>query len=126
MSNYLITGGAGFYGSILKESLLEEGHFCVSIDLEHDDFKHDNLVAIQGDIRDEALLKDIFSKYKFECVFHCAALLAHDTKEFKNLWTSNVDGTRLVADYAIEYGCPELMFISSNCSSERKPPNFLR
>ncbi|CCY24467.1 nucleoside-diphosphate-sugar epimerase [Brachyspira sp. CAG:484] len=38
MGTYLITGGAGFFGSILKEELLNKGHTCVSIDLEPDDY----------------------------------------------------------------------------------------
>ena len=41
MKSYLITGGAGFFGTILKKHLLSNGAKCVSIDLEKDDFKHD-------------------------------------------------------------------------------------
>ena len=40
MNTYLITGGAGFFGSILKEILLAGGNRCVSIDLEPDNFEH--------------------------------------------------------------------------------------
>ena len=86
MKNVLITGGAGFYGSILKVELIKDGYFCVSIDLEDDDYKNENFVAIKGDIRDKELLDSIFNKYKFEVVFHCAAILAHDEKNKKNLW----------------------------------------
>ncbi len=100
MSTYLITGGAGFFGSILKEKLLLDGHFCVSIDLEPDNYVHNNFIAIQGDIRDTKLLNDIFEKYNFDAIFHCAALLAHVKKDMKNLWTSNVDGTLNIAKYA--------------------------
>ena len=46
MGTYLITGGAGFFGSILKEELLNKGHTCVSIDLEPDDYQHENFTAI--------------------------------------------------------------------------------
>ncbi len=31
---YLITGGAGFFGTILKKELLKDNNFWVSIDLE--------------------------------------------------------------------------------------------
>lgn len=115
MKQYLITGGAGFYGSILKKELLKEGNFCVSIDLEKDDYKHENFVAIKGDIRDKGLLDEIFNKYKFDAIFHCAALLAHEVKNKNDLWTSNVDGTQNIVDYAIKNGCKKLLFISSNC-----------
>lgn len=115
MKTYLITGGAGFYGSILKEELLKDGAFCVSIDLEADGYKAENFIAIQGDIRDTKLLKEVFGKYQFDAIFHCAALLAHEVKDADKLWTSNVDGTRNIVQFAIENQCKKLLFISSNC-----------
>ena len=115
MKTYLITGGAGFYGSILKRELIKEGNFCVSIDLETDNYEHSNFIAIKGDIRDKNALDSIFSKYKFDAIFHCAALLAHDTKKKDDLWTSNVDGTKNIVEYAINNNCKKIFFISSNC-----------
>lgn len=112
---YLITGGAGFYGSILKKQLIEDGNFCVSIDLEKDNYENENFVAIQGDIRNLDTLEEIFKTYKFDAIFHCAALLAHDTKNKKDLWTSNVDGTKNIVNYAIKNQCKQIQFISSNC-----------
>ncbi len=115
MNTYLITGGAGFFGSILKEELLRQGNKCISIDLEPDEFKHENFTAIQGDIRDTKLLDKIFSEYKFDAIFHCAALLAHVKKELKNLWSSNVDGTKNIAEYAKKYNVRKIIFTSTNC-----------
>lgn len=115
MKKYLITGGAGFFGSILKKSLIEDGNFCVSIDLEKDEYENENFIAIKGDIRDKNTLDEIFNKYQFDAIFHCAALLAHEIKNKDDLWTSNVDGTQNIVDYAIKYGCKKLIFISSNC-----------
>jgi len=115
MKKFLITGGAGFFGSILKQELLKDGHFCVSIDLEKDDYKHENFVAIKGDIRDKETLNQLFDKYKFDAIFHCAALLAHEVKDKNDLWTSNVDGTKNIVEYAIKNECKKIMFISSNC-----------
>ena len=115
MACYLITGGAGFFGSILKQYLLNDGDSCVSIDLEHDDFKHQNFSSYQGDINDNKLMTEIFSKYKFDAIFHCAALLAHVKKDIKRLWKSNVNGTENIYKYAINYGVNKIVFISSNC-----------
>ena len=111
----MITGGAGFFGSILKQALLADGNFCVSIDIEPDDFTHENFIAIQGDIRDKKLLTKIFSENKFDAIFHCAALLAHEVKDKNELWTSNVDGTKNLVDFALNNGCKKLIFVSSNC-----------
>ena len=44
MKKYLITGGSGFYGSLLKEELLRNGSFVINIDLEKDDYEHKNLI----------------------------------------------------------------------------------
>ncbi len=115
MKKYLITGGAGFFGSILKQNLLEEDNYVVSIDLQQDDYEHENFEHIQGDIRDIELLNSIGKKHKFDAIFHCAALLAHEVKDKNDLWTSNVDGTQNIANFAIENGCKKIVFISSNC-----------
>lgn len=112
---FFVTGGAGFFGSILKQELLADGNKVVSIDLEEDDFVHKNFTPIRGDIRDKKLLNKINKEYKFDAVFHCAALLAHEVKDKKELWTSNVVGTENVARFAIQNKCKKLFFISSNC-----------
>ena len=115
MSCFLITGGAGFFGSILKKELLAKGHKCVSIDLCPDPDKHENLTSILGDIRDKELVEKIFSENQFDAVFHMAAMLAHDRKRINNLWTSNVDGTEIIADACIRHDVNKLVFTSSNC-----------
>ena len=60
MANVLLTGGAGFFGNILKHRLLEQGVTCVSIDLLQDGTTHENLIPVQGDIRDRTLLDRLF------------------------------------------------------------------
>lgn len=115
MKKYLITGGAGFFGSILKQDLLNDGNFCVNIDLEEDNYQHENYISITGDIRNKNLLQKIFSEHKFDAIFHCAALLAHEVKDEDALWNSNVGGTQNIAECAVEYGCKKIIFISSNC-----------
>lgn len=115
MHNVLITGGAGFFGELLKNKLLADGVNCVSIDLERDDTSHPGLTAVQGDIRDVALMERIFSEHRFDAIFHCAAILAHCVKDKRYLWSCNVDGTRTVAEFAKKHGVPKLVFTSSNC-----------
>jgi nucleoside-diphosphate-sugar epimerase len=115
MKTVLVTGGAGFFGELLKKQLLNNGFYCVSIDLEDDQLFHPNLVSIKGDIRNLETLEPLFSKYKFEVVFHCAAILAHAVKDKNLLWTSNVDGTKNIAELAKNYNVKQFIFISSNC-----------
>lgn len=115
MESILLTGGSGFFGSIFKQKLLAMNYCFVNIDLENDDYIHENLVSIKGDIRDRNLLTKIFSEYKFKYIVHCAAILAHATNDKKFLWSSNVDGTRNIAEFAKKFKIPKVIFISSNC-----------
>lgn len=105
----LITGGEGFFGSLLKTELEKQKFTCVSIDLQK------GPTSIQGDIRNKQTLEHIFSNYKFDAIFHCAAILAHEVKDKKFLWSSNVDGTRSIAEFAKKYMVPKVVFTSSNC-----------
>jgi UDP-glucose 4-epimerase len=115
MKNVLVTGGSGFFGGVLKRRLLAEGYRATNIDLVADADRHANLQSIQGDIRDAALLNELFAREKFDAVMHCAALLAHDTIDDNALWTSNVDGTRNLAEACRVHRVPKLIFTSTNC-----------
>jgi nucleoside-diphosphate-sugar epimerase len=111
----LVTGGSGFFGGVLKRRLLSEGFAVTNIDLVRDDDAHPALTSVQGDIRDAELLARLFAEHRFEAVFHCAAMLAHDVTDEKMLWTSNVDGTQRLAEAAVAAGVQKFVFISSNC-----------
>lgn len=112
----LVTGGSGFYGGLLKERLLKEGHEVVNVDLCRDDYSHPCLISYKGDIRDEKFMDEtVFGAHSITAVFHCAAILAHDVSDENFLWTSNVDGTRVVAETAARHGVRHIVFTSSNC-----------
>jgi UDP-glucose 4-epimerase len=132
MAHVLVTGGSGFFGGILKRRLLAEGHSCTNIDLVLDPDNHPNLISVLGDIRDTAVLQQVFATHNFTAVFHCAAQLAHDAIDDNLLWTSNVDGTRNLAEAAKHFDVKKFIFISSNCLwasnlghdvAEDEPPN---
>ncbi len=115
MKHILVTGGSGFFGGILKRRLLTEGCAVTNIDLVADPDVHAKLTSIRGDIRDRALLQTVFAQEHFFSVMHCAAMLAHDTISDEELWTSNVDGTRNIAEACRAAGVRKLVNISSNC-----------
>lgn len=115
MKKMLVTGASGFFGGVLKRRLLAEGYACVNIDPVADTDRHPQLRSIQGDIRDVHLLQSLFAEERFDAVMHCAAMLAHDTVDDQTLWTSNVDGTRNVAEACRRHGVKTLVFTSTNC-----------
>lgn len=115
MNTVLVTGGSGFFGDVLKTRLLADGFRCVSIDLQRDTTRHPALLSIEGDIRDVALIERLFATHRFAAVFHCAAILAHDVHQRAALWSSNVDGTVILARVAQLHRVPKTVYISSNC-----------
>ena len=116
MKTILVTGASGFFGAVLKRRLLADGHTVVNLDLLPDpDGSQANLTSVEGDIRDRPLLDRLFREHRFDGVVHCAAKLAHDTVTEQDLWSSNVDGTRNVAQACLDHGVPVLVNISTNC-----------
>ena len=102
----LVIGGAGFLATCRSggywrgDSLSPTLTWCVMSTR----MRCEMLTSIQEDIRDVQLLQRTFAKHKFEVVLHCAAMLAHNVSDKTLLWTSNVDGKRIVAAAALATG----------------------
>ncbi|HYZ73723.1 MAG TPA: NAD(P)-dependent oxidoreductase [Chthoniobacterales bacterium] len=115
MKTYIVTGGSGFFGSILKRRLLENGDSVVSIDIHPDEDHHSNLESVQADIADRERMAEVFGRHRVDGVFHVAAELAHAVECEKSLWRSNVTGTEVIAEATRKAQIPSLVFTSSNC-----------
>ncbi len=115
METVLVTGGAGFFGDILKRSLLMRGYKVVSVDLEKDAAVHERLTTVQGDIRNAQLLDRLFKTHHFSAVFHLAAILAHAVQDQDFLWSCNVDGTRELVEAMKRHNVQKVIFTSTNC-----------
>ena len=76
MNKIFITGGAGYVGAVLVPHLLEKGYFVTVMDLmiygEAVLPKHPNLHSVKGDIRDQALLKELIPGH--HAVIHLACI----------------------------------------------------
>lgn len=73
----LVTGGAGYIGSILTEELLRDGHQVVVYDnllKGHRAGVPEEAIFVQGDLRENKKLIDLFRTHKTEAVIHMAAL----------------------------------------------------
>src|SRR5437763_3083018 len=115
METVLVTGGSGFFGDVLKTRRLADGFRVANVDLHCDASEHPALVPVEGDVRDAALLARLFDEHQFAAVFHCAAVLAHDVQHVDALWSSNVEGTAVVARLVQRHSVRKLIYTSSNC-----------
>lgn len=94
MKTFLVTGGAGFIGSHLCESIIKNGDKVIIVDNFNDYYDpkikkynlneikntirkynifQDKFVVYEGDIRDKKILKEIFS-HKIDIIVHLAAM----------------------------------------------------
>ncbi len=113
---FVVTGGAGFFGSVLLQHLVESDHEVLSIDCLSDQDIDAKYYTAQVDVTDRGALKHTIEKFgKVDGIFHLAAVLAHDRKQFHRLWSTNVNGTHNVMEIARELKIPKVVFTSSNC-----------
>ena len=120
----LITGGAGSIGQELVRQLApknkifiidqnETGAFDLTEELR---LKGHNVNCRIGDVRDYKTLEDVFSDFKPQVVFHCAAL-KHVTPNEQypiEAINTNILGTYNVIHLAKRYGVKKLVNISTD------------
>lgn len=112
MKNILVTGGAGFIGSVfVKQMLKKYDDQIINLDLltyagNLENLKeienHPNYTFIKGDIRDQALIKEIFQTYKIDTVINFAAE-SHVDRSIEDpqvFLTTNILGTQVLLDQA--------------------------
>lgn len=112
----LVTGGSGFFGDFFIGVVLSRGAHVINVDIVDSERRHERLVHIKADIRDQVQLKQAFSAApRIDTVFHFAALLAHGDITDQAMWEVNVTGTQHVLNACAERGVTRLVFTSTNC-----------
>ena len=73
-------------------------------------------VAVLGDISDEALLAELFERYRPDCIYHAAAFKHVPLMEANPIAVirNNVLGTWVLAKAAARYGVKQLLMISTD------------
>lgn len=108
---YLITGGAGFLGINLCRFLVARGQKVVTLDIAP--FTYPDMAgqvqAITGDIRHPEAVR--VALHGADIVVHAAAALPLCSRA--DIFTTEVDGTRIVLDEAQRAGVPRVIHIST-------------
>ena len=121
----LVTGGAGYIGSHTCVELLNSGYEVVVIDnlcnsskksLERvEEICGKKLAFYEGDVRDEALLKQIFAEHSIDCVIHFAGLKAvgESVAIPWKYYDNNLNTTLVLTKVMNEVGVKNIIFSSS-------------
>jgi UDP-glucose 4-epimerase len=121
---YLVTGGAGFIGSHIAQTLLEQGkpvrvldNFSTgkreNIEVLTRQFGRDQLEVLEGDVRDASRVKEAVSG--IEVIFHEAAFVSvpQSMDEPQECFDVNLTGTSLLFDAARRAGVRRAVVASS-------------
>jgi len=74
--NILVTGGAGYIGSVAVEQLLKAGESVIVLDnlcQGHRQAVHPEALFIKGDLRDRDIVNALFEQYAVDAVMHFAS-----------------------------------------------------
>lgn len=125
MKTILVTGGAGYIGSHTSLQLLEESYNVIVLDnlsnsspealRRVENLTGKSVTLVQGDIRDTALLNDIFGQNSIDAVIHFAGLKAVGESVEKPIeyYENNVYGTLCLCKAMRKHGVKNLVFSSS-------------
>ncbi len=114
----LVTGGAGYIGSVIVEELLARGHTPIVYDSfakGHHAALPADVTVVEGDIRDTALLIETMRRERIDAVIHMVGLIevglsATNPAAF---FETNVGGSMSVVRAMIETGVRRLVFSST-------------
>jgi UDP-glucose 4-epimerase len=123
----LVTGGAGYIGSVVAAQLRDAGHDVVVLDsLErgHREAVPEGCDFIQADLLDPPALAKAFAAHRFEGVLHFAALalVAESVEHPERYHRGNFVGTLNLLDAMREADVKRLVF-SSTCATYGEPQN---
>ncbi|NSW52309.1 MAG: NAD-dependent epimerase/dehydratase family protein [Anaerolineae bacterium] len=118
MEKALVTGGAGFIGSHVAESLVGLGMQVTVLDDLSGGFLDnvpDGARFVEGSVNDMALVNDLFGDEKFDYVYHLAAYAAEGLSHFIKVFNyqNNLMGSIHLINAAVNHNVRCFVFTSS-------------
>lgn len=116
--NSLVTGGAGFIGSHVARHCLALGHNVIVLDDLSGGFEDhipEGATFVKGSVTDHKLISELFSKYKFDYVYHLAAYAAEGLSHFirRFNYETNLIGSINLINEAVKAEVKCFVFTSS-------------
>ncbi len=116
--NILVTGGAGYIGSVVVEQLLQDGHSVYVIDslaTGHRDALGLEAIFREADIGGPGVLDDLFNEVHVEAVVHLAgdSLIGVSMKDPGKFFRNNLSNGIALLDCMARHGVTRMVFSSS-------------
>lgn len=116
--NVLVTGGAGYIGSVTVEALVARGHTVTVLDnlsTGHQGAVHADAAFVRADLRDAGVVGEALEAGGIEAVIHFAAysLVGESMREPIRYFGNNVVGTLTLLGAMIERGVRRLVLSST-------------
>ncbi|MCX6356704.1 MAG: NAD-dependent epimerase/dehydratase family protein [Candidatus Aureabacteria bacterium] len=106
-----ITGASGFIGSNLTARLISSGAELYALAQKDMPYTHDRFNAVRGDVLQ---LESFYSALKgCDTLFHCAAYISFDKRDFEKSYQVNVIGTKNVLEAAYRTGVKKVVHLSA-------------
>ena len=113
MKSVLIAGATGYVGSVMSDTLINEGYSVTGLDARP--ANRDDIDFIQADITKPADLFEKLEGKKFDWIFHLASLPS-DTGDIEQMFSVNAAGTLNLLNWA-RLNKPEMMVMASSMSA---------
>jgi UDP-glucose 4-epimerase len=116
--NVLVTGGAGYIGSVVAHELVRAGH-KVTV---YDNLSHGSRAAVpkeaefvQGQVGDAQAVTDVLRKHKIEAVMHFAALIevGESMRKPERYFQNNTGATLTLLEAMVANGVNRFVFSST-------------
>lgn len=125
----LVTGGAGYIGSVVVEELVSDGHQVLVLDnlaKGHRDAVVDAATFVCADLADAAALRSVMTHHRIEAVVHMAAdsLVGESVVDPAKYYRSNVQGGFVLLDAMRDCGVEAIVFSSTAAvygNAEKQP-----
>src|SRR5438034_74196 len=114
----LVTGGAGYIGSVVGEELIRAGHDVIAYDnlsKGHRAAVTEGVLLITGDLSDRATLSQALRKYEIEAVFHMAAdsLVGESVTNPQRYYQNNIVSGLVLLESMLDAGIRRIVFSST-------------
>ncbi len=116
--NVLVTGGAGYVGSVVTDGLLRAGHRVLVVDnlqQGHRQAVPESADFVQADIADAGALDAAFGRMPIDAVMHMAGetVVEYSTTDPRRYFANNVVGGLNLLDVMLKHNVRRMVFSSS-------------